>query len=371
MPRPALWNTLAEADTSALGPCFVGFDGFTDEIISVVDKRESPDSFAAMKTISDMGQRIADAAGKSANIELVPGHVKIGGNGPILANALSLMGYPIYFAGTIGQPGSIEPLFSEMVARFERVWPLGPSGHTDALEFHDGKILLGKHGPLRDLDYASLTNSLSETELTEALENAPLSAFVNWTMLPHMTKIWREISQKIGPKLTGRHRRLFIDFCDPAKRSLTDLKEALHTLEELSSTFHIILGLNESEATQVGRAVGISRQFQSRQEMCELAKEIHKKLCIQELVIHSVAYALASYRNEVVVVDGPYTPNPKISTGAGDNFNAGYCHGELLGLTLEEKLLTAVATSGYYVRMAKSPSQKDLVHFLKDWLCTI
>ena len=54
-------------------------------------------------------------------------------------------------------------------------------------------------------------------------------------------------------------------------------------------------------------------------------------------------------------VVGPFTPKPKITTGAGDHFNAGFCIGRLLDLGLAASLQIGVATSGYYVRHAKSP----------------
>ena len=55
---------------------------------------------------------------------------------------------------------------------------------------------------------------------------------------------------------------------------------------------------------------------------------------------------------------------PKISTGAGDHFNAGFCVGRVLGMGLEESLCVGVATSGYYVRSAESPAAKDLAEFI-------
>jgi sugar/nucleoside kinase (ribokinase family) len=54
---------------------------------------------------------------------------------------------------------------------------------------------------------------------------------------------------------------------------------------------------------------------------------------------------------------------PKISTGAGDHFNAGFCLGRVLGFSLRESLCIGAATSGYYVRTAKSPTAAELVEF--------
>jgi len=69
----------------------------------------------------------------------------------------------------------------------------------------------------------------------------------------------------------------------------------------------------------------------------------------------------------VDAVKGPYISKPRITTGAGDHFNAGFCLGKLLGLDNAMSLLTGVATSGYYVRTARSPSTTDLVGLLRKW----
>src|SRR5205823_13175828 len=46
------------------------------------------------------------------------------------------------------------------------------------------------------------------------------------------------------------------------------------------------------------------------------------------------------------LAEGPFTPKPKITTGAGDHFNSGFCLGKLLGFSTELCLLTGVTTSG-------------------------
>ena len=66
----------------------VGFDGFIDEIVHVVDKRLDSKNYTRIETISALAKRIERASGLSTNIELVPVTKKIGGNGPIMANAL-------------------------------------------------------------------------------------------------------------------------------------------------------------------------------------------------------------------------------------------------------------------------------------------
>src|SRR5437870_3396521 len=71
----------------------VGFDGFVDTIVTPVGLRRSAgENFTPISTLTELGQRILGAAGKSTNIELYPRTDKLGGNGPIMANALLAAG---------------------------------------------------------------------------------------------------------------------------------------------------------------------------------------------------------------------------------------------------------------------------------------
>jgi sugar/nucleoside kinase (ribokinase family) len=64
---------------------------------------------------------------------------------------------------------------------------------------------------------------------------------------------------------------------------------------------------------------------------------------------------------------GRYVKEPRISTGGGDNFNAGFCLGLLIGLSMEESMITAMANSGAYVQNGKSPSMNDLITYITQW----
>ena len=50
------------------------------------------DELPPVERLSDLGARIAAAAGLGTNMELVVERVKLGGNGPIMANALAALG---------------------------------------------------------------------------------------------------------------------------------------------------------------------------------------------------------------------------------------------------------------------------------------
>ena len=89
----------------------VGLDGFVDTIIHLVAKRHGlGDDFSRIETIEDFGNRILAAAGKSSNIEMYPKMEKLGGNGPIMANALCATGFPVTYVGALGKP-AMHPVF--------------------------------------------------------------------------------------------------------------------------------------------------------------------------------------------------------------------------------------------------------------------
>src|SRR5690349_21546591 len=81
---------------------FVGLDGFVDEILHVVDKRESAEKYQRLPTIAQLAERLAAAAGRSTNVELVSQLTKLGGNGPIMANALASFGLKLTYLGVLG-----------------------------------------------------------------------------------------------------------------------------------------------------------------------------------------------------------------------------------------------------------------------------
>ena len=121
---------------------FIGLDGFVDEIIHLVDVRHDSTTFDRIPSIAELAERLAGAAGQSTNLEAVTQRVKLGGNGPIMANALARLGLKVTYVGALGYP-TMHPVFNEFARRAE-VHSIADPGHTHALEFEDGKVMLTK-----------------------------------------------------------------------------------------------------------------------------------------------------------------------------------------------------------------------------------
>lgn len=344
---------------------FVGLDGFVDEIIHAVDKRTDVTTFQRIPTIARLAERLAAAAGRSTNIELVNQRTKLGGNGPIMANTLATFGFKVTYVGALGFP-TLHPVFQDLADRAEVV-SVAEAAHTDALEFEDGKLMLGKMTPLNTLTWDNLMARFGKDRFAAKLTQSNLVAFVNWTMIPYMSDLWECMLREMCPAITGPKHRIFFDLADPEKRTGADILRALELIEKFGKYFDVILGLNEKEAFAIGNVLGINITDRSPDGLATLALSITKSVSLDTLAIHPVTYALAASAGEVAMVQGPCIPKPLITTGAGDHFNAGFCLGKLLGFDNTFSVLTGVCTSGFYVNNAKTPNLDDLVGFLGQW----
>jgi len=356
---------LAGAANAGRMTAFVGLDGFVDEILHVVDKRDSAVSFQRLATISQLAGRVAAAAGKSTNLETVNLVTKLGGNGPIMANALASFGLKVTYLGNLGWP-NLHPVFADF-AKHADVHSIAEPGHTDALEFDDGKVMIGKISSLNDVNWANIQSRYGRDKFAAQLTGADLVGFVNWTMLTYMGQIWEATLKEVCPAIKGKRRVMFFDLADPEKRKPDDIRQALKTIAEFGKFFDVILGLNEKEGYEIGEVLGLDTRDHSPDGLGRLAVEINRRVPVGTLVIHPVSYALAVSQGVVSLVEGPFTPKPVITTGAGDHFNSGFCLGKLLGLDNAQSVLTGVTTSGHYVRTAQSPAIPDLAKMLRAW----
>src|SRR3954468_109842 len=150
----------------------LGLDGFVDEIIAVVDKRHDGGRYDPVRTIDLLARKMAAAAGQSSNYELVVKQRKLGGNGPIMANALASLGASVTYIGNLGYP-TLDPVFEDF-AKKAHVVSIGQPAHTDALEFEDGKLMLGKLEPLHDVNWDNLINRVGRDKLKSLLTDAKL-----------------------------------------------------------------------------------------------------------------------------------------------------------------------------------------------------
>jgi hypothetical protein len=263
-------------------------------------------------------------------------------------------------------------VFEELAGR-AKMLPISDAALTDAYEFEDGKLIVGKHGNVGEVSWENIMERVGEDAWRQAWDSAQFVAMVNWTMLPHLTTLWEKLLTEAAANPSAPRKTIFFDLADPEKRTDEDLNHALLTIGKFQQYHDVILGLNEKEGQQVVRNLGVAEPDDSTErntpphyeEIKLFATKIRERLGIKVCAVHPTAFAAASDANGAFAVTGPFTAKPKITTGAGDHFNAGFCTGYLCGGDLQQALQTGVATSGYYVRNAQSPTRQQLAEFLR------
>lgn len=321
---------------------FVGFDGFVDRLARVVLERKG-DQVIPFPTITSFANRLIEAAGISADLELQVQESKAGGNGPILAHALSLLGGKAHCLGNVGA-GALHPVFREWGEKVDFL-PLGEPCDALALEFEDGKIMLPDLKPLDGLDWAKVKQSCGDECLKRLAKECALFAMVNWSLLPHAGEIWqgfRDEYLKEGAK--GRKVEIFFDLADPSKHPREKLLECLSLIASFKEIGRVTLGVNENEARRLSSALGCEEFSYEAMGDC-----LYRSGCAHVILIHPRHGCQVADAEGNRFLQGKLAENPVCSTGGGDVFNAGFCHGLQKGLSVEEAARLAMRCSYLWV----------------------
>ena len=335
--------------------CLLGFDGYIDELYSVVKRRQSEDEYDRYEKIADFGKRIMDAAGKSADIEISSSKMQIGGNAPILANALAALGYQTVCIGQMDVDSGDNP-FLRMHPLCRRI-SIGEASRTIALEFCDGKIMLGD---LRGngSGWHKICAKPGLEHLFRMVEQSELVGIVNWGGMYRMNEIldglFRECILRIEEGARCE-KHIFIDLADPSSRSEADMERLFELLSMMAGAVKVTLGMNENEASKIG-----SRFQEDPVGMRQIGQIIREKLSLYQLVIHTNRKAFGFRENMIEEYEGMHVEKPLYTTGAGDHFNAGFCMGMMENRSLYENLILGQAMASYYIAHGKTADQYEL-----------
>ena len=342
---------------------WIGLDGFIDRIMLPVQTRTGMgNAFKPYESLKDFGQRIQMASGSNLNIELFEKIEKMGGNGPLLANAMVNLGVDVRDVGTLGLP--VHPLFQDFAKKTKAI-SLGNYGETCALEFLDGKLILGNTQVLDQITYERLEQFIPKDQWIQTYTESSLISWQNWTMMIHMTEILKSVLSNIWPYVENKTDRIcFFDLADPAKRSYESLKCFLELLPKFRDKSSVFLGLNRAEAKYVGELLGLNFPKHMMDESSYgWIRDLQKKLSIDGIFVHCCDGALAVVRNEIAFEPAQPAKCLTCLTGSGDHFNAGCLSGLLMNLSLAQCLRLGHITSVLYIESGQSPTLESVEHF--------
>ena len=336
-----------------------GFDGFIDSVARAVKHRNSETECELFPTIECFGSHIVSKKGMSCSIEIKPDITKFGGNMPILSNAMGSLGVKVTCVGALGFP-EIHPEFKKMSANCHLRSVANPDSST-ALEFDDGKIMLYQTDTSSTLDWITLKTVLGAEELLRFFQGSDLVCLVNWSEMIHSSAVWEGILSEILPLYEPlKAQTALFDLADCSNRGKEEILAALRIIGRFSDRFETVLSMNENEARLVFRALADTDEVW---DIEAVGSEIYKEMNIHTVIVHTVRHAFAWDASGAVRVEGPYVEHPALSTGGGDNFNAGFCAGRLLDLDMTSCLTLGVAVSGFYVKFGHSPAVDEIIDF--------
>lgn len=341
------------AEAAVKRKAMIGFDGYIDEMFRVVERSNGTDTPIFYQDIPSFAARVAAAAGKSADIEIVPTDKKLGGNAPIMANALSRLGVTTVCIGAMGHP-KLDSAFAEMSQICQCISLCDPAP-TTALEFSDGKVMFANAQPLLQLNWERIKELLGLERLQSLFCEADLIALVNWSGVPDTEAIWAGIHREVLPALRGTNRTFFFDLADPTKKSRNEIERILKLICSFSPFGRVILGLNENEALKIHAAL-----FGQECSTEEAVQSLYDQLQIHALIVHPIDRCIAATADGLSVEYGSVVKHPRLSTGGGDNFNAGFCLGQLLGWSIPDSTVLGMKVSGFYVGNGYSPTLAQL-----------
>ncbi len=345
----------------------IGIDAFVDKIDRVIQSKPLNEEYVFFRDIAEFGNHILSKSGKSCAIELNESFTKLGGNAPIMANAVGTLGIKVNCIGALGYP-EIDPSFYDKLKNCT-LYSIGNPGYTTALEFEDGKIMLSQRDSLNKIDWNEMKNHLEIENIEKFFNESKLIGLLNWTGMMHFNNILKGVISEILPlHKPNKDQIVFFDLADFSDRTKEDIQGVLDLMNQFAEHYKVILGLNENEAVLLYNAINSQN---NTEDWMYIGTHIYDNLKIDALVIHTLKSSMVWYENGTSKVDSLFVKKPKLSTGGGDNFNAGLCFGQLAGLDYEGSLYCANGTSGYYVRNAQSPTLDDLIHTLENWEAAI
>jgi hypothetical protein len=346
-----------------------GFDGFVDQIRKAVQSKHG-DTVEYYPTLTAFASRIQAASGKSGQVEMVTIKTKLGGNAPILSNALGKLEIKNTCIGAMGFPRK-HKAFASMHANCERLSLLHP-GASDAIEFSDGKMIFSDLKVFDPYDWKYIRQCKDFSKIKRRISESALVAFADWANLPHAYSIWDGVLHDIIKK-SGRHDYLFLfDLCDVTKRTTEDIDEILDLISNFSIYGKVTLCLNENETLAIWASLNgvnfLSPDFKKHApSLAEAGDFLYKMMKIEYLLVHPIDRILLFHQREIIESTGILVTECRVMTGGGDNLNAGYALGWMAGLPMSDCLLLGMAASGAYIRNGNSPTLQDLIDYLEWW----
>lgn len=351
-------KSLSEVNKKPQSKVAMGFDGFVDIISRPILSTEGGKQY--FPTISSFGDFISGKAALSCCIEMDTLIRKFGGNMPNYASSLSALGVRCDCIGAFGYP-ELNDIFLNL-GKNASLTSVAEAGTCNALEFDDGKVMLADNSAINSLDYSLLLERVGKDKLVKWIEENDAFGLFCWSELPGMTSVWQGFLDEIFPMVKFQEKKLMvIDISDCSRRSASEIREMGGLMKSFGKYFKVVFSLNLNECMLVSSAFG-----KNTKEPKEAGQAVYEALAPHALVIHLLDGVMLFENAETLFLPTKRVASPKVSTGGGDNFNAGLSLALLKDMPLNQSVAVANAVSSYYVANGKSASYEELLPYIEQ-----
>ena len=339
------------------GKLLFGCDGFVDEVYRIVDVRRSLTDFSSMDDMKDFGELIVKRSGGGLGLEISPKRRCSGGFTPNTGRVAAFLGLKPTLIGLYGLK-EIDPAFDEFKENCNLVY-LGDPAVTLVFEFSNGKVLLSDLKAVANFTWKDFVEFFTPKELDEMFAGIDIVGLGYWSLTPDFDNFLKGIVSRY--EKTSPPKRMFFDFADIKKKSKESFFESLKLLKEFNNKIPMTMSLNEHEGADLFSRFNIA----CKEEPGTIASDltiVRKEIGIDELVIHTPYFAVASSSSEgegFAMQD--FQSNVIRTAGAGDTFNGGYISACLGDLELKERLILANAATSFFVTHATAPTKQEML----------
>ncbi|WP_298016394.1 hypothetical protein [uncultured Dysosmobacter sp.] len=331
----------------------VGFDGFADTIVRPLRQAPAPNiPPQPFETIREFGEYLAAKAEKSCSVELRSQGRQLGGNLPFLSRAAGQMGLDVSCIGMLGDPGAPDPLFASMPCK---LYPFAPPGQSTCMEFNDGKVLLSADCELPG-DPWEIVLQATDGQAPGLFQDADLIALLNWSELSFAHRLWEKVLEVVRAASPDKTRFAFFDLCDVSRRSAGELDAVLRLIGAFSTLRTGILSLNENEALAAARQL-LSPDIT---DPAAIASALRDTYAVDEVIVHTIRDTALVTPRGTVRLPTDFVAHPRISTGAGDHFNAASCFAAVMDFPDLERVEFANTFAHFYVSEGRTPQLSEL-----------
>lgn len=343
------------------GKVVLGIDGFIDQVWQVIETRTGKNEYKLIDKMKAFGEIIVSRGEGGMANELIKKRRSCGGFTANTGRALGKLGLSTLLVGMYGKE-SIDPIFDE----FKDICTLISIGNpvlSNILEFSDGKIMMPHLNELLNFQWKDLVEILGIERIKSIFADADIISLGYWSNMPDfdemVTRLYDDYLSENPPK------RMFFDFANIKKRSVEAIKETFKVLGTLNNKVPMTLSLNEHEGALLFSYYG-KELSEDIEAVAAAAASIREEIGLDELIIHTPHYALASSSSEGIgFAIQDYSENPVITTGAGDTFNGGYIASCMGNLNINERLAVSNATTSFYINNGFPPSREELIVEIK------